>query len=606
MGCPFETPRLGGLRLREEPFHEDILPLMADEPLVQQLLNRTKPGEDLHKTLTRAYDRSYEVYKAKAKLPPRGKPKWESNLQVPYAMQVIDTTMVNIVSGKPRATVKPRRPDDVQASRAMQLALDYYVARDHLAEKQVPFTQQGLIYGMTLAKNQWAYREVERPARSFITNADDPYKPLQIDHNEKVILVDGPSFEPWDVYDAWWEPNARDVESAAYFVLRSWLTKDEVLSHARSESNPFGLFENVEELLKTGTQGVPQASAQERLIGGTYEKRKDRFEFLEFWRNDSLTIIGNRQVTMHDGPNPYWHGQKPIVACSLRPDLFHLQGIPESDLVADIQEALWTVQNMRIDNMHGTVHRGITYRESGVLDPNKLVMKPRFKWGVTDHDDVRPFEVQPLPPEAWQEDSKLMQQMQLVSGINPYVSGADMGAVDQNTATGVTALQEVASRLLRFKARQLSYAGYQRTFEQWAGLVKQFLTKPMAVRIEGPDAYDWQTLQPQDIVGDFDIAVEGTEESLSRQQERGEIMGLLNALAPFAQLNMIDFRPIWERVAKAYNFDSPQILFKPEPPPQAPAAPAPGGTSGGMGQQQQQPPPGSPQLQLASQGVGQR
>jgi hypothetical protein len=144
------------------------------------------------------------------------------------------------------------------------------------------------------------------------------------------------------------------------------------------------------------------------------------------------------------------------VIAQTRPDLFEMVGVSETEVVDDLQQALHTVENMRFDNLHLTVMRGITYREGGVTDPNMLELRPRFKWPVSDHDDIRPFEVQPLPPEAYEEENALLARMQLITGINPYISGADLQSVDQNTATGVTALQEVASRLLRFKAGRSS------------------------------------------------------------------------------------------------------------------------------------------------------
>ncbi len=574
---------------------------MAVPTIVERLLNRTKPAEDLHSTLIRKYDRAYETYRAIRTQPPKGKPRWESDLRVPYASQVIDTALVNIVGGKPRAVIKPRHPENAMAAEAMQLAMDYYMEQDHLAEKQVPFTQQGLVYGGTLGKSQWLFREIERPSRMFGPDPLNPNEQVEYpgNHTTKVVLRDGPTFEPWDIYDAWWEPNARDVETAAYFVLRSWMTKDEVQGMQRTEANPFG-WDNVKELLASGQRGVPDTRSQDRFIGGGGMNRKDRFEILEIWTNDRQTVM-SRDVLLKDDVNPFWHGQKPIVFCTMRPDLFSLQGIPETDLVADLQEALWTLQNMRFDNMHLTVQRGITYRESGVTDPNALELKPRFKWAVTDHDDIRPFEVQPLPNEAWREDDKMMGQIQHVTGITPFISGTDLSGVDQNTATGVTALQEVASRLLRFKARAMAYSGYQRIYEQWVDLTKQFMTKDMSIRIEGADnQYSWRDLKPQDVIGDFDTSVEGTEESLSRQQERGEAMGLLNAFAPFAQLPGVNMQPVLEKVAKAFDMNPKAVWQTPpaQPPaaPMAPGQPPPNGAANGAGAQYGQQPAQQPQV----------
>jgi hypothetical protein len=437
--------------------------------------------------------------------------------------------------------------------------LDYHVNEDHLAEKQPAFTQQGLICGVTLAKIGWEYSEVEMPKREFHPDATGGM--LEVEQNERLILRDGPTFETWDVYDAWWDPSVRDdIQKAAYIVLRSWLSKDDLLKQAQTDDNPHGQFQNVQQALAVGPGGRRNDSAQEDHIGNK-DKRKDLYEVWEVWRNTpygvTQTIICEQNVLLRHRTSPFWHGQLPVVMAQPRIDMFESVGVSLAELVDHLQEALWTLQNMRFDNLHLTVHRGFTYREAGIIDPSILRdgLYPRFAWPVTDHDDIRPIDIQGLPREAYEEDAKLMGILQLVTGINPYVSGSETSGIDQNTATGVTALQDVASRLLRFMARQLAFKGYQRAGEMWVELVKQFMTDTMAVRIEGQDengepAYDWQEISPQEVVGSFDVAVEGTEESLSKQQERGESMALLQAMAPFAQLPGINLRPVLEKVAR--------------------------------------------------------
>jgi hypothetical protein len=176
--------------------------------------------------------------------------------------------------------------------------------------------------------------------------------------------------------------------------------------------------------------------------------------------------------------------------------------------------------------------------------------------------------------------------MQLVTGINPYVSGADLSTVDQNTATGVTALQEVASRLLRFKAQMIQYKGYQRSYEMWGDMIQQFLDQKVWVNIVGPAAQKtWVQLGPEEVAGHFNYVLEGSEESLSRQQERGEAIALLNAFAPLAPLGFVNYKPILERVALAYDFPNPDELFL--PPGVQPAA-APSGSQMDQQQAQQQ------------------
>jgi hypothetical protein len=578
-------------------------------PTIEQVQNEIQSGESLHQKLTAKYDRAYEVYRGTA---PTGRRRqaWESSLRVKYGMQVVDTAMVNIVGGVPRAKVRPRRPQDSETAPKMQTVLDYHVHEDHLVEKLPAFVQQALIYGVTAAKNRWLFEERDRPMRHMLPNPANPQVPLQLEGTERVTLRDGPTFEPWDIYDCWWEPNARDVDSAEYVALRTWMSKDQLEQYARSESNPYGLFDMaaVKKLLEEGPGEINRTSAQERLIGGTFDKRKDRFQVVEVWRDKTYSIVSSGKVVLNHEANPYWHGRKPVVITQVRPDLFEMQGISETELLDDIQEAIWTIQNMVIDNMKLTVQRGITYRESGILDDSVLDLKPRFKWPVTDHDDIQFQNPPPLPPEAYRERDVMKADMQLVTGINPYISGADSAGVDQNTATGVTALQEVASRLLRFKARMIAYKGIQRTFEQWGELVQQFMDHEQAIRIEGAAGYDWEHVTPQEVIGNYDYSVEGTEESLSRQQERSEMNQLLQSLAPFAQAPWMNWRSIAEKIGKAYDIE-PSALFL-QQPDQPPAAPNGQPPPNGQPQAEPQPMQGGgqqlpPQVQAMIQGGAQ-
>ena len=73
---------------------------LKDTDIVQLVVDMTKPGEDEHRHRERRYDFSYDVYRATARRP-RSLEPWQSKLRVPYAMQVLDTALVNINTGSP-------------------------------------------------------------------------------------------------------------------------------------------------------------------------------------------------------------------------------------------------------------------------------------------------------------------------------------------------------------------------------------------------------------------------------------------------------------------------------------------------------------------------
>jgi hypothetical protein len=99
----------------------------------------------------------------------------------------------------------------------------------------------------------------------------------------------------------------------------------------------------------------------------------------------------------------------------------------------------------------------------------------------------------------------------------------------------------------------------------------------LAIEIAGQgNDTEWIEVGPQDVAGDLTYRIEGSEESLSRQQERGEAIALLNAFAPMvASLPGLNMKPVLERVALAYNFPNPEALFV-QPPTPAAAAPGDG------------------------------
>lgn len=566
---------------------------MADiDPTVAKIQQRIKPGQDEHRTRIKSYDKFYDIYRA-TRPNSRSRAPYESDIRAPYAKQVIDTGLVNIVSGIPKVIVRPRHPQWALAAKAMQYLLDYHIHEDHFVEKQPVFAQQALIFGTTVAKNHWLYQKRTKKTRDLQTG--------QMVDTEFVVR-DGPTFEPWSVYRCYWSPGARSADDAEYVVLQTYLSKDELLRNRFDPDSGSGRYQNLDQLFAMGQGREPGSTAQENYLGLADSRVKGKFLIEEIWTDEALIVIGNGQVLLRAAENPYWHGKKPIVVAQVMPDLFELQGISDAEAINDLQQALWTVSNLRMDNLKLTVHRGVTYREGGVTDPDALELRPRFKWPVSDHDDINFPNIPPLPPDAYREEEALLGRMQLISGINPYVSGSDLATVDQNTATGVTALQEVASRLLRFKASQLHYKGYLRSFEMWGDMLQQFLDKSEAVEIVGPgnDA-QWVEIAPQDIAGHFRYSLEGSEESLSRQQERGEAIALLNAFAPLAQAVPINWPALLERVASAYNFPNPEALFLRQQQPPPPAAPNVLGAQIGPGAGPLDQPPLDPRLAQALQ-----
>lgn len=513
-----------------------------------------------HQSRTRRFDRAYQVWRGDPPTKKPGNKDWRSAMNPKYAMQIVDQALANLAEGIPSVTVQPRRPGDEGAAEALEHTLTYFADRDFLAEKEVAVTQTALILGVSVGKNQWLYAEDLRQGRNVVTD-------------------DRPTFTPWDPYHAWWDPQAYDVDSASYVVLRSYPTKHELLMRAYDEQTGTGSYKNLDLLWGSATPKPETQSAQEMLLAPPPDVLKDRFEVLEVWketpRGTWLTVIGNRKILLRDGPSPYRMRGKPITISNSRPDLFRIEGISETELIDDVQRALQTIGNLRLDQLKMTVMRGATVRNT--VDMRQLVFQPGFMWPVDDHGDVKMVEMSPLPPEAYREDELLLGRLQWLTGSSPYVTGvsASGGAPTDSTATGTSLLTQSASKLLMMKGQIIHNRTWNRTFLQWGSLTRQFLSDDTAIRIMGPGGkIDWRTYKRGDLVEDFDVKIEAGDQSATIQQARAEILQLLQIMTPWIQAGWCDPKPILQKVAKLFGFPSANDLIR-QPPPAAAPGPVP-------------------------------
>lgn len=524
--------------------------------IVERAINQTRPGFEEHDFRKTRFNAAYNIWRGNTGEPTRYQQNsWQSRLRVKYGMQVIDQALVNLVQGVPHAEVTPRRPQDEIGAVGLEKLLGYFADRDHLIEKEARVAQQALIYGVSPGVTSWLYN---------------------VDSRTGQVIDDRPTMEPWDAYSIWWDPTATTVDDCAYIVLESWKTRDELEQGRWNEDAGTGLWKDLDLLYASGDDGQPASNAQNPMTtAGTY---KGKFRIWQVWRKQAdgmrLTVMGNRKIMLKDGPGPFDMGCYPVTISNSRPDLDKIEGISESELIDHLQQAAWTVHNLRMEQLKFSVMQGATVR-STVPDISALVMRPGWQFVVNDHDDVMFHSPPPLQPEAYKETEVILELMQYVTGINQYVSGS--GSDPNQTATTASLFTAASSKLLAFKAGIIHQRTWQRTFEQWGMLTKQFLKRDMAIRIIGPDGPQWFNVGPAEVNGDFDVRIQAGDESVIKAQERGDAVAVLNALFPYVQLGVVDPKELILRVAKTFNVPNAEALIKPLPP--APVA-APNGNGG--------------------------
>jgi hypothetical protein len=559
-------------------------------------------AEGFHTAWVDKIDQRYRAYRGIAEKRQQQTQNWRSNLTTPYLLQLVEGMIATMLDPKPTWNVDPR-PDPGEplqellgrqqsakiASAALQVAMD----DDDFFLKQRPFMQQDLICGMTVAKVVWRYecRELNRLVPVELEIADDfgavvdRYSSAE-EQKRMTVIRDGPSLVVRDVRDFFWPESAESVEDAAWVIDRTWATYDELLAKQKA-----GLYRNVEKLVAAqGGAEQSQYSDREQMLWSK-NRTQGLIEVLEYWTDEKLIVIGNRQEVLASKENPLKIKRKPFVVCSAMPDAFQMTGISVVEALAQLQEYLWTLGNQRIDALRLATNI-ITLIRSDVDDPDSFEFYPGAQWIVEDPGQVGQLQIDASAAQITLEAESLIKgDLQNMLGGLPFAGGADsvVQGAGGSTATGMSIVTSIAQRMIQARKQQYAWA-WGKIGELFLGMMGQMIREERTISQLGPAGQQFLVVHPLQLQGQFNVTVDVMDESTVRQEKQTEAMALMNMAAQVSQVVPVDLKPVFERVLESYGIQNTAPFFKP-PGQQAPGAP--GGTpQGAASMQQAQLPPG--------------
>jgi hypothetical protein len=517
---------------------------------------------------------------------------WHSNVTAPYVLQTVEGMLATMLEPKPKFDVEPRpHPEEpleevverMQRSEVLEDVLGYALERDSFARKQRPFMQQDLICGLTVLKDYWhsERRDVTRVTEAEI-EIEDGYGQVTdslMSYEEETVsqlVRDDACSEVRDVRDFFWPSQAPSPERAEYLIDRTWESISSVERKVKS-----GYYRNVLAKLKESRSTPPDANstAREQRIRNV-DRTQDLVEVLEYWTPERVITVGNRSVVLSDRPNPFWQGRMPFIICSAVPDAFQIPGISVVEALAQLQEMLWTLQNQRLDVLR-MVANLITLIRSDVDDPEAFEWAPNAQWFVEDPGQVQPLQIDATAATiTLQAEALLKGDLQNIMGGLHYAGGADSGTIDQETATGVSIITSIAQRLIQARKQHYLWA-YAQLGKDFLLLYQQFLRDERTIKIVGAvGAQAYKTVTPLDLVGDFDVTIDVTSDSLLRQERRAEWSALLQQVAAVAPLAAQfgaapNLKAYIDKLLDAYDIHDKERFYMPvqAAPGQAPALP---------------------------------
>lgn len=557
-----------------------------DQALVERVRKDWDRAEKVHKPIRKKWAHWYQLYRSCRDLrqhitDPRGpgvdqglreaRSLFGPELFIPISYWTVETVLPRMLSRSPRMLVLPKRQSKPENAQNMKYLIEQQQDQVDLELKLQDIGKDGLIYGLGIGKSYW--RRDARRMKAVQRSADG--SKFVVGEAERV-LFDDPDAEAVDPFDFLWDPNGYDMRSCEFVVHRTWRSTKYVMDKLKSGAwANVGLTEDdVKELGPADRQAYDDVW-QDRLAASGHSMDTRRGEQLhEVWEyhdREQVVIVLDRKVPVAHGPNPMWHGDLPFVI--FRPTRVSkmMVGIGEIEPLEDLQEELNTLRTQRRDNAALVVNRVFAYMD-GLVEQDDLQFFPGAMIPVEGdpRELLFPIPVGDLPASSYQEEDRMMQDVERTSGISDSVTGAEGGGTSE-TATGAQLVHAAANVRIQNKTLLLEKECLRHLARQWGALNQQHIIEAgqAGVRIPLPpvpgDAerrWSWRPLGPEELAGEFDYSAEGgstAPENVPQMRQDAQMLWTLLRGNPD-----IDQRMLLRDVLMKFGVDAPDAWMAPE------------------------------------------
>lgn len=511
--------------------------------------------------------------------------------KVRFAYQRMDTLMSYITAEKPVGRVKPTGPGQKceDAARLMEKATNEWRRRDHRDAKQVELALTSCIYGNAPAKSVWDYNRATETRRTVKPSIIPGRAGKIVTEEVEVTLRDQPSLVTIDPFDFAWDPSCTSLDNAEYVIQFAYPSLAQLKQGAKE-----GRYHNIDDVEPIGSTNHQQfrRTGRDRDLEG-------RTEVIEVWTRGRLVTIANRQTCIRAETSMFQHHELPYVVCTTMSNLWSLDGSSEVEVVAAIQAEMHDFRDQYLFNAH-LANRCIVLLEGDARDVDKVNNALRNE---DDPISVVTVDNAGVPPTTWLPTAPLItmgrdviqglkDEMDDISGVGPYISGAAEKSVDPKTATEVSALQSAGMRRITAKRNQLN-RGYERCNNLDLRNTRQFMTRALAIRIDKGEGWDWEYVDPQDVIdADLEYVMKDADETIDEESKRTAANLRLQTAAAIAPIMLQLGQPVpnlakeYEDFLEAYGvLDTAEYMALPPPPPPVVPPMPPGGSpdqGGGM------------------------
>lgn len=424
----------------------------------------------------------------------------------PRIFRIIETITPRMVANEPTGSFYPVEEGDIVTANILNSLIKYDWRRAEMFPKLVNFVKSMLIFGTAFGRTYWDFRETTKlqmkPKRINDRMVWTPTNTQEFKVNE----YDGPNFEVLNIYDCFPDPNATSLNNMRWFLYRTFKTLKEL--EAENDARGAEYWKNLDVLrseikknkdAKKGAGRIDNLQFREhrRVMLSTEEfigqdDSNPEFAVLIRFLKDRWTfIVPEYDLVIRDVPNPYFHGDFPIIYGCDYPYPGELYGMGEIEPVDRIQRAINAVLNQRLDNVQLTLRPMWMVRKTANIDLHTLISAPG---NIITGDDISEQGLKSVQipdvtgPTFVNTMNYLTSALQNGSGITDYTIGIDNETnVANKTATGTRLIQQEANAQFKLKIQLFNHMVIQRIANLWKDLRLQYTTESKKLRIIGRD-----------------------------------------------------------------------------------------------------------------------
>lgn len=483
---------------------------------------------------------------------------WRSKLFIPWSFTVVETIIPKVFAREPKWRAVSRSPDFPQdGPRVVNDLLTYQWTHMGMRLKMYDYIKDSLMYSKGYAKVGWKFKTKTTTIMEPVVGKNDEITFKEVTKSK--IAHDDPDIEIVDPMDIYVDPDATSGENRKYLIHR----KTAELSDLKDNPN----YHNVDKI-ESAEYADSYTDKLSRYKNSTppKDKHKDLVEILEYWEDDRLIVVANRQVVLRDSPNPYHHKQIPFIELDDYRDPHRYYGQSELSVIDPLQREINAIRNQRRDYDNLALNPVIRMVPGVLRNPNSAVMAPGSVWMVSDLNSMDVFELPQLQGAATEIENITAQDIKMAVAIDEIGIGLLPDNPQRRSATEVVTAQTMAGKRFSMKIAMLEEA-VKKIGELVFALNQQFLDHERIIQIVGErGAQEWVKLSPEDIRGDYFIDIEAgsmlPKDEIAARKEAVELLQYITPIiAPVIQTNPSIIMPVIRMVLDTFELPGKQDIL---------------------------------------------